>query len=147
MVPALQGTGRMALYAGLHPAQLKDSVTSMFLPVCVPYIVRVEPLNRQLPVGAPSPASSHSRTAACGLPWLAPSRSPPTSTSTPVGLPSSPFPRCNPALAPRLSAPPVHPPLPVAACLHRPFPWPFLLLSSLDTQRLCPTPHASVNPV
>lgn len=24
----LQGTGRMALYAGLHPAQLKDSVTS-----------------------------------------------------------------------------------------------------------------------
>lgn len=25
---ALQGTGRMALYAGLHPAQLKDSVTS-----------------------------------------------------------------------------------------------------------------------
>ena len=26
--PAMQGTGRMALYAGLHPAQLKDSVTS-----------------------------------------------------------------------------------------------------------------------
>lgn len=25
---AMQGTGRMALYAGLHPAQLKDSVTS-----------------------------------------------------------------------------------------------------------------------
>ena len=25
---AMQGTGRMALYAGLHPAQLKDSVTT-----------------------------------------------------------------------------------------------------------------------
>lgn len=25
---ALQGTGRMALQTGLHPAQLKDSVTS-----------------------------------------------------------------------------------------------------------------------
>lgn len=29
---ALQGTGRMALYAGLHPAQLKDSVTSASCP-------------------------------------------------------------------------------------------------------------------
>lgn len=28
---AIQGTGRMALYAGLHPAQLKDSVTSKLL--------------------------------------------------------------------------------------------------------------------
>ena len=27
-MPAMQGTGRMALFGGLHPAQLKDSVTS-----------------------------------------------------------------------------------------------------------------------
>lgn len=28
LTTAIQGTGRMALYGGLHPAQLKDSVTS-----------------------------------------------------------------------------------------------------------------------